>query len=99
MIRTRSLRARLTLTVLALLTTGLVGVPLVTWGITRDAGAERARDRLDRFAAAAATSGTGLGLYLVREIARGHGGEVVYQPPVDHSPTTFLIRVPVAANA
>ncbi|WP_440085939.1 sensor histidine kinase [Streptosporangium sp. LJ11] len=52
MIRTRSLRARLTLTVLALLTTGLVGVPLVTWGITRDAGAERARDRLDRFAAA-----------------------------------------------
>ena len=53
----------------------------------------------DRFAAAGATSGTGLGLYLVREIARGHGGEVVYQPPVDDSPTTFLIRVPVAANA
>jgi PAS domain S-box-containing protein len=50
----------------------------------------------DRFAAAGATSGTGLGLYLVREIARGHGGEVVYQPPVDDSPTTFLIRVPVA---
>ncbi|GII05307.1 sensor histidine kinase [Planobispora takensis] len=48
----RSLRARLTLTVLALLVTGLVGVPLVTWGITRDAGAERARGRLDRFAAA-----------------------------------------------
>ena len=53
----------------------------------------------DRFAAAGATSGTGLGLYLVREIARGHGGEVVYQPPVDDSPTTFLIRVPVAASA
>ncbi|WP_457190054.1 PAS domain S-box protein [Nocardioides sp. P5_E3] len=53
----------------------------------------------DRFAAAGATSGTGLGLYLVREIARGHGGEVVYQPPVRDSPTTFLIRVPVAANA
>nr|WP_300053293.1 PAS domain S-box protein [uncultured Nocardioides sp.] len=51
----------------------------------------------DRFAAAGATGGTGLGLYLVREIARGHGGEVVYQPPVDDSPTTFLIRVPVAA--
>ena len=51
----------------------------------------------DRFAAAGATSGTGLGLYLVREIARGHGGEVVYQPPADDSPTTFLIRVPVAA--
>lgn len=51
----------------------------------------------DRFAAAGATGGTGLGLYLVREIARGHGGEVVYEPPVDDSPTTFLIRVPVAA--
>ncbi|MBD3925786.1 PAS domain S-box protein [Nocardioides cavernae] len=51
----------------------------------------------DRFAAAGATSGTGLGLYLVREIARGHGGEVVYEPPADDSPTTFLIRVPVAA--
>ena len=51
----------------------------------------------DRFAAAGATGGTGLGLYLVREIARGHGGEVVYQPPADDSPTTFLIRVPVAA--
>ncbi|MGC5009655.1 sensor histidine kinase [Streptosporangium sp. DT93] len=52
MIRLRSLRARLTLTVLALLTTGLLGVPLVTWGVTRDAGAESARDRLDRFATA-----------------------------------------------
>jgi len=51
----------------------------------------------DRFAAAGATGGTGLGLYLVREIARGHGGEVVYEPPAEDSPTTFLIRFPVAA--
>ena len=51
----------------------------------------------DRFAAAGATSGTGLGLYLVREIARGHGGKVVYQPPAEDSPTTFLVRFPVAA--
>jgi PAS domain S-box-containing protein len=51
----------------------------------------------DRFAAAGATSGSGLGLYLVREIARGHGGEVVYRAPVDDSPTTFVIRVPMAA--
>ncbi|MFC7724368.1 PAS domain S-box protein [Nocardioides sp. GCM10028917] len=51
----------------------------------------------DRFAAAGATGGTGLGLYLVREIARGHGGEVVYEPPAQDSPTTFLIRFPVAA--
>jgi signal transduction histidine kinase len=51
----------------------------------------------DRFATAGATSGTGLGLYLVREIARGHGGEAAYQPPADGRPTTFLIRFPVAA--
>ena len=50
----------------------------------------------DRFAAAGATSGTGLGLYLVREIARGHGGEVAYEPPAEDSPTTFLFRFPVA---
>lgn len=49
----------------------------------------------DRFAAAGATGGTGLGLYLVREIARGHGGEVAYSAPGDGGPTTFLMRFPV----
>lgn len=52
----------------------------------------------DRFATAGPTSGTGLGLYLVREIARGHAGEAVYQPPAADSPTTFLVRFPVAAG-
>ncbi|GAA5121721.1 hypothetical protein GCM10023339_38930 [Alloalcanivorax gelatiniphagus] len=48
----------------------------------------------DRFAAAGTTSGTGLGLYLVREIARGHDGEAAYRPPSGGSPTTFVIRLP-----
>lgn len=48
----------------------------------------------DRFAAAGAASGTGLGLYLVREIARGHGGEAVYRPPTGARPSTFVIRFP-----
>ncbi|WP_307807870.1 PAS domain S-box protein [Nocardioides xinjiangensis] len=52
----------------------------------------------DRFATAGATSGTGLGLYLVREIARGHGGDAVYQPPAEDSPTTFVIRFPLDAG-
>ena len=50
----------------------------------------------DRFAAGGATSGTGLGLYLVREIARGHGGGAAYQAPAEGSPTTFVLRFPVA---
>ena len=50
----------------------------------------------DRFAAAGATGGTGLGLYLVREIARGHGGEVAYSAPGDGGPTTFLMRFPLS---
>jgi signal transduction histidine kinase len=52
----------------------------------------------DRFATAGATSGTGLGLYLVREIVNHHGGEVAYQAPEDGSPTTFTIRLPVGAD-
>ena len=52
----------------------------------------------DRFATAGATSGTGLGLYLVREIVRHHGGEVRYQPPEAGSPTTFAITLPVDAG-
>ncbi|GAA5072574.1 two-component system OmpR family sensor kinase [Thermocatellispora tengchongensis] len=42
-----SLRARLTLTVLLLLAGGLVGVPLATWGVTKDVTAERGRVQLD----------------------------------------------------
>ena len=40
----------------------------------------------DRFATAGPTSGTGLGLYLVREIVRGHGGEVAYGDFVGQAP-------------
>jgi signal transduction histidine kinase len=52
----------------------------------------------ERFAASGATGGTGLGLYLVREIARGHGGEAVYRPPTDSSPTAFLVHFPVSGG-
>ncbi|WP_439939850.1 ATP-binding protein [Nocardia sp. N13] len=50
----------------------------------------------DRFATAGSAGGTGLGLYLVREIMRGHGGDAVYQPPGPGSRTAFVTRFPVA---
>jgi PAS domain S-box-containing protein len=48
----------------------------------------------EQFATSGAGGGTGLGLFLVREIARRHGGEATYHPPVDDRPSTFEITLP-----
>ncbi|WGL52252.1 PAS domain S-box protein [Nocardioides sp. BP30] len=48
----------------------------------------------DRFAVAGRTGGTGLGLFLVREIARGHGGDVTYEPPSEKGPASFVLCLP-----
>jgi sigma-B regulation protein RsbU (phosphoserine phosphatase) len=40
----------------------------------------------------------GLGLFIVREIARGHGGEVAVTSTVEEG-TTFAIRIPVTGHA
>lgn len=60
--------------------------------VVRDAGSGVADDvapqLFERFAAGSA-GGTGLGLYLVREIARRHGGEARYLMPA-----TFVIDLP-----
>lgn len=52
----------------------------------------------DRFAAGGTTGGTGLGLYLVREIVVRHGGEVTYTPPEQGRPTAFTVRLPRLGN-
>ena len=52
----------------------------------------------ERYATAGPTSGTGLGLYLVREIVSHHGGEVAYAPPGAGNPTTFTIALDVDAD-
>jgi signal transduction histidine kinase len=47
----------------------------------------------ERFAVSA-TGGTGLGLYIAREIVRRHDGEVTYEAPTDDRPTAFEIHLP-----
>jgi PAS domain S-box-containing protein len=58
---------------------------------------ELAQRLFQQFATSGADGGTGLGLFLVREIARRHGGEVTYRPPADGRPTTFEITLPLAS--
>jgi hypothetical protein len=48
----------------------------------------------ERFAIAGASGATGLGLYLVREIARAHGGEAEYHQPVGDAPHAFELTLP-----
>lgn len=48
----------------------------------------------ERFAIAGPTGGTGLGLYLVRRIARGHGGDARYRPPAHGVPHVFELTLP-----
>ncbi|HVZ31212.1 MAG TPA: PAS domain S-box protein [Polyangiaceae bacterium] len=42
--------------------------------------------------------GTGLGLPIARQIARAHGGELVYESKVDQG-TTFALKLPCSAHA
>ncbi len=56
---------------------------------------QRLESRLfDRFAHAGPAGGAGIGLHLVREIARSHGGDVTYLPPGDGRGATFVLELP-----
>jgi PAS domain S-box-containing protein len=48
----------------------------------------------ERFAITGPAGGTGLGLYLVREIARRHGGDASYHAPTQSTPSIFELTLP-----
>lgn len=56
------------------------------------------RPRLfERFAAGNHVKSTGLGLFIVRELARAHGGDAYYeQPSLEHPAGAFALRIPLA---
>jgi len=64
----------------------------------QDAGAgvpPEMRERLfERFSTGRARGGTGLGLYIVRQLAHAHGGDASYRPPDGASPGAFVVRLP-----
>ena len=56
------------------------------------------RDRLfERFATGRNRGGTGLGLFIVRELARAHGGDASYEPGSPDRPSgAFVLSMPRA---
>jgi PAS domain S-box-containing protein len=66
----------------------------------RGAGvAEGVEGRLfERFATGTRRGGTGLGLFIVRELARAHGGDAFYAPAADGS-SSFVVSLPVYERA
>jgi PAS domain S-box-containing protein len=53
------------------------------------------QDRLfSRFATGERKSGTGLGLFIVRELARAQGGEAWYEPAADGRAAAFAVSLP-----
>jgi PAS domain S-box-containing protein len=57
------------------------------------------RSRLfERFTSGPARGGTGLGLYIVRQLARAHHGEAFYEPPTPSDPAgAFVLELPLTA--
>ncbi len=48
----------------------------------------------ERFSTGRAAGGTGLGLYIVRQLARAHGGDATYRRPNGSEPGAFVVLLP-----
>ncbi|MEP9364030.1 PAS domain S-box protein [Nocardioides sp. CN2-186] len=48
----------------------------------------------ERFSTGRAAGGTGLGLYIVRQLARAHGGDATYRRPEGSEPGAFVVLLP-----
>jgi PAS domain S-box-containing protein len=60
---------------------------------------EMQRRLFDRFATGRRRGGTGLGLFIVRELARAQGGDAFYEmPSVEHPSGAFVITLPAAVG-
>ncbi len=50
----------------------------------------------ERFATGDSIDGNGLGLFIVRELARASGGDAYYEPGSDEQPSgTFVLSLPL----
>ena len=65
--------------------------------------APQIRPRLfERFATGVTSGGTGLGLFIVRELARAHGGEASYEPSSEAegaAKAAFVMTLPLSRSA
>jgi PAS domain S-box-containing protein len=52
----------------------------------------------ERFATGAGRTGTGLGLFIVRELARAHGGDARYEQATEGGRGAFLITLPLLGS-
>ncbi|GAA4697019.1 PAS domain S-box protein [Nocardioides conyzicola] len=50
----------------------------------------------ERFSTGQAKGGTGLGLFIVRQLVRAHGGDAFYRAPEGDVPGAFVVRLPRA---